>query len=277
MIAIYNGLCEVKLDEQAMADFYQNKNKDNAFGLVKNQYLLVKDESENVVDKYRWDGEKLVSISFKRIRTQMLGEVKPKNINQQCFCDLLDNDSIKVKVVVGKAGTGKSFLTTNWVAQKLNDGTFERLILLRNNIQTRGVREIGFRKGGTDEKLDGFVSFMKDIITPENFDQLKYENRLETPYLGEIRGRNFSKCCVYVSEAQDLDIQMLQTIVSRVGNLSVLILDGDLNQCDSKYFDGEANGLKAICRSLAGNPLFGVVELTKCERSEVAALAELIK
>jgi len=264
-------------NDDEMANFYKFKNKDNELRLIKNQYLLIKDSDGQIVDKYRWDGNKLVGISFKKIKTQMLGEVKARNDNQQCFCDLLNNDEIKLKVVVGKAGTGKSFLATNWAVESLMSGKFERLVILRNNIQTRGVKEIGFRKGSTSEKLDGFFGFMKDIISPENFEQLKYENRLETPYLGEIRGRNFSECCVYLSEAQDLDIQIVKTIISRIGSSSVLILDGDLDQCDSKYFDGEDNGLKAVCRSLAGNSLFGVVELTKCERSDVAALAELIK
>jgi PhoH-like ATPase len=120
------------------------------------------------------------------------------------------------------------------------------------------------------------MGFMRDIISPENFEQLKFENRLETPYLGEIRGRNFESCIVYASEIQDADIQIMKTIVSRIGKNSVLILDGDLDQCDSVHFEGEYNGLKAICRSLAGNGLFGAVELRKCERSEVAALADLI-
>lgn len=265
------------MDEQEMSRFYQTKNKDNEFGLLENQYLLIKNENGDIVDKYKWKNGVLKDISYKKIKTQMLGEIKPKNVKQQCYFDLLNDDDIKVKVVVGKAGTGKSFIATNWAVEKLMDSKFDRLIVLRNNIQTRGVREIGFRKGDTDEKLSGFLSFMKDIITPENFEQLKFEERLESPYLGEIRGRNFSRCIVYCSEIQDSDQQLIKTIISRIGQNSVLLLDGDLNQCDSVYFEGNLNGINAICRSLGGNNLFGVVELDKCERSDVAALADLIE
>lgn len=273
---MYTGILELTLDEQDMADFYKDKNKENRYNLHKNQYLLIKDCDGNIVDKFKWNGKDLNEVPFKKIRTQMLGEIKPKNIKQQCYFDLLNDDNIKVKVATGKAGTGKSFIATNWAVEKLMDGTFDRFIVLRNNQQTRGVKEIGFRKGSTEEKLGGFMGFMRDIITPENFEQLKFENRLETPYLGEIRGRNFESCVVYASEIQDADIQIMKTIVSRIGKNSVLILDGDLDQCDSVHFEGEYNGLKAICRSLAGNSLFGAVELDKCERSEVAALADLI-
>lgn len=276
-MTIYNGMLEIQMTDEEMAKFYQDKNKGNEFGLLENQYLIVKNMDGDIVDKYRWSGKSLVDITYKRMRSQMLGEIKPKNVKQQCYFDMLNNDSIKVKTVIGNAGVGKSFIATNWAVEKLIDGTFERFIVLRNNIQTRGVKELGFRKGSTDEKLDGFNSFLKDIITPENFEQLKFENRLETPYLGEIRGRNFSSCCVYCSEAQDLDIQIIKTIVSRIGQKSVLILDGDHSQCDSKHFEGDFSGLRAIARSLAGNPLFGMVELDKCERSDVASLAELIK
>ena len=266
---------EVQFDEHEMADFYSNK--ENKYNLYKNQYLLIKDKNGDIVDKFKWDGTKLVNVSFKKIKSEMLGEIKPKNIRQQCYFDLLEDNNIKVKTVIGKAGVGKSFIATNWAIDKMLSGKFERFIVLRNNIPTRGIREIGFRSGNTDAKLAGFNAFMKDIITEENFDRLKFENRLETPYLGEIRGRNFSDCIVYLSEAQDVDLQIIKTIVSRVGEDSVLLLDGDLDQCDHKCFEGENNGLIALCRSLAGNDLFGVVELDKCERSKVAALADLIK
>lgn len=276
-MAIYNGMLEFQMTDEEMARFYQDKNKGNEFGLLENQYLIIKNMDGDIVDKYKWKSSTLKDISYKKIKTQMLGEIKPKNVKQQCYFDLLNDNEIKVKVVVGKAGTGKSFIATNWAVEKLMDSTFDRLIVLRNNIQTRGVREIGFRRGDTDEKLSGFLSFMKDIITPENFEQLKFEERLESPYLGEIRGRNFSKCIVYCSEIQDSDQQLIKTIISRIGQNSVLLLDGDMNQCDSVHFEGELNGINAICRSLGGNSLFGVVELDKCERSDVAALADLIE
>ena len=128
------------MTDEEMARFYQDKNKNNDFGLLKNQYLIIKDINGEVVDKYKWNGEKLKDISFKKIKTQMLGEIKPKNIRQQCYFDLLNDDSIKVKAVFGKAGTGKSFVATNWAIEKLMDATFDRFIVLRNNIQTRGVR-----------------------------------------------------------------------------------------------------------------------------------------
>lgn len=278
MIAIYNGMLEVQLDEEEMASFYQDttKGRDNKFGLVKNQYLLIKDEEGNIVDQYKWDGYKLMKLSYDKIRSQMLGEIKPRNIKQRCYFDLLNDINTKVKVVTGKAGTGKSFIASNWAVEKLREGKFSKLIVLRNNIQTRGIKEIGFRKGDTNDKLAGYAAFLRDIISPENFDQLLYDDELETPYLGEIRGRSFSDAIVYLSEGQDVDVQVMKTIVTRVGEGSVLIIDGDYSQCDSIHFEDNFSGLKAIARSLSGHPLVGMVELDKCERSEVAALAELI-
>ena len=99
MIIIYNGILEKQMTDEEMARFYQDKNKNNDFGLLKNQYLIIKDINGEVVDKYKWNGEKLKDISFKKIKTQMLGEIKPKNIRQQCYFDLLNDDSIKVKAV----------------------------------------------------------------------------------------------------------------------------------------------------------------------------------
>lgn len=276
-MAIYNGMLEIQMTDEEMAKFYQHKNKGNEFGLLENQYLIVKNMDGDIVDKYKWKNSILKDISYKKIKTQMLGEIKPRNLEQQCYFDLLNDDDIRVKAIVGRAGTGKSFIATNWAVEKLADGKFERFIVLRNNIQTIGVKEIGFRQGSTDQKLSGFMGFLRDIVSPDNFEQLKFENRLETPYLGEIRGRNFDSCIVYASEIQDSTPQLMKTIISRIGKNSVLILDGDLDQCDNVKFEGEYNGLRSVCKSLAGNKLFGAVELNKCERSDVASLADLIK
>ena len=119
MIIIYNGMLEMTMTDDEMAKFYQNKNKDNAFGLLENQYLIVENMDGDIVDKYRWNGNSLVDITYKRMRSQMLGEIKPKNVKQQCYFDMLNNDSIKVKTVIGNAGVGKSFIATNWAVEKL--------------------------------------------------------------------------------------------------------------------------------------------------------------
>jgi PhoH-like ATPase len=277
VIAIYNGLCEVKLDERAMADFYQNKNKDNTFCLVKNQYLLIKDENENIVDQYKWTGNKLVSVSFRTIDTECIGKVKPKNVKQQCYFDMLDDKTTTVKCVIGKQGTGKSYIATAWALSKVQRGDFEKLVVLRNNPELVGTKAFGFLPGGTDAKLLWLSGHIRNSVTQEDYDSMCACGEIELFPLNFIRGKSWDKSILYLSEAQNTSVELMRVIIGRVGEGSILVLDGDMQQTDLKIFSGDSNGLLAVSRSLAGNELFSIVELTEVERSRTSALAELIK
>lgn len=276
MISIYNGLHEVKLDEQAMADFYQNKNKDNKLGLVENQYLIIKDENLNIVDKYKWSGEKLLDVKFRTIDSDMLGKIKPRNEKQECYFDLLDDVKTKIKVSAGGKGTGKSFVAACWALSQIERGKYDKLVVTRNTYETRNVKPLGFLPGTLESKLGEFLLFFKDIVTKEGYDRLLTSEQIESCHLGTLRGRSIRNSIIWISESQNLTKELVKTIISRAADGSILIFDGDTDQCDSSIFDRD-NGFSAMANCLSGNKLFGMVTLDKCERSDVAALAELIK
>lgn len=77
------------------------------------------------------------------------------------------------------------------------------------------------------------------------------------------------------SEAENLTKEHVQLLIGRVGEGSNLWLDGDFKQTDSKVFE-ENNGLNIAIEKLKGHQLFGYVHLEKSERSETAALADLL-
>ncbi|MDD3107073.1 MAG: PhoH family protein [Bacilli bacterium] len=268
---------EVQLDDNGLAEFYQNKNGDNKLGLLKNQYLLIKDNAGEIVDQYRWDGFKTIPIKFKTIDTQLLGKIKPRNIEQKCYFDLLDNENITIKVGSGGKGVGKSFIATNWALSNIFSGKYEKLVITRNPVATKNAKQLGYTPGSLFEKLGEFMGYFKDIVSKEEYDNLLYRGQVELVDLAHIRGRTFKSAIVMVSEIQNTDVGLMKDIVSRVGENSILILEGDISQTDARPFEGNDNGMIAITRSLCGNDLFGMVTMNKCERSKTAALAELIK
>jgi PhoH-like ATPase len=77
------------------------------------------------------------------------------------------------------------------------------------------------------------------------------------------------------SEAENLTKQHIQLLIGRVGEGSNLWFDGDFKQVDSKVFENN-NGLNIAIEKLNGHPLFGYVHLEKSERSETAAMADLL-
>ncbi len=107
-------------------------------------------------------------------------------------------------------------------------------------------------------------------------DNFLQSSKIELCYLGTMRSRSLSDCIVLVNESQNLSTNLVKMIITRIGEKSTLIFDYDLDQIDKKSFERD-NGMMAMTESLKGNSLFGMVELDRIERSEVARLAELIK
>jgi PhoH-like ATPase len=260
------------LSDEEMADFYGNKLK---FDMRTNEYLLIKNNAGDIVDKYKYSNSKLSKVKYKSIESQILGRIKARNIKQELFMDLLDSD-IPLKVVTGVIGSGKSMLSTVWALQEMQRGKFNKLVVIRNNVDVQDVPGIGALPGTETEKLKSYCMFISDIISDFMFDTMLQQNKIELCYLGSLRGRSFNDCCVLCSEAQNLTTTLVRMIVSRMGENSVLIFDGDLDQIDRNSYSKD-NGLMAMANSLAGNPLFGMVELDLIERSALARLSSLIK
>jgi PhoH-like ATPase len=243
--------------------------------LLKNQYLLIKNSKGDIVDEYKFDGQKTLKVKYRLIESNILDKIKPRNSRQKLFFDLLQSD-IPLKVVSGVPGSGKTMISTAWALQELQRGNFNKLIVIKNNVGVQDVPELGALPGDVTEKLKASCAFIGDIVSDFMFDTLLQNNKIEIAYLGTMRGRNLSECVVLVSEAQNLTTNLVKMIVTRIGEKSVLIFDYDLEQIDKKVFEKD-NGMMSLTESLQGNDLFGMVELDRIERSAVARLAELIK
>ena len=101
------------------------------------------------------------------------------------------------------------------------------------------------------------------------------QGKIEVEHLGFIRGRDLKNTIVYCSEAEHLTRKHVQLILGRIGEGSILFLNGDWRQIDAKAFEKD-NGLIAAIDRLKGNKLFSYVKLNETVRSETAKLADLL-
>jgi PhoH-like ATPase len=240
-----------------------------------NQYLLLKLNNE-IVDKFRYDGKKFIKLKYQSFDSQILGRIKPRNIRQELYMDLLCNDKIPVKSALGVAGSGKTYLASAYALQELQLGKYERMVIIRNGIGVSGVKELGILPGDATEKQKNTCLFMADIIGDIFFDNFLQNNKIQISYLGDMRSRSISNAIILCNESQNLNTELIKMIITRVAENSQLILDFDLSQIDHKNFEKD-NGMLSMLEALQGNELFGCVELDRIERSAVARLAELIK
>lgn len=248
----------------------------NWFDLLENQYLIVKDESGAVVDRYKWQNGKYKNIYRKPIESMALGKIKPKNFEQELAIDALFDDQSTVKVLAGVFGSGKDLLMTSCAFQMIQDGKFDKIMWLRNNIEVKDSNPVGFLPGDKFEKLESFAAPLADHCGSRDALSLYIQQgKIEVEHLGFIRGRDLKNTIVYCSEAEHLTRKHVQLILGRIGEGSILFLNGDWRQIDAKAFEKD-NGLIAAIDRLKGNKLFSYVKLNETVRSETAKLADLL-
>lgn len=269
------GCIEIELSEEKLAAFYNNKELyAELFNLKENQYLLIKDSTGEVVDRYCYQNGELRQVMFVKLGGTFTGTIKPRNPEQVCLFDMLKDKTSKVKLVTGRFGSGKTLAMVYAALELIEKGKFDRIVWVRNNVAVKDAPEIGFLPGDDFAKLKPFLGpFLDHAGGEEGVKKLIDEDKLWVIPLGHLRGRSLKNCILLCSECENFTKEHLQLLMGRIDEGSQLWLDGDLKQRDKLIFEKSA-GIEKMVERLSGEKLFAYVHLKKSERSEVAALAD---
>lgn len=272
----YLGYAAVTMTDEQLAQFYESGPNNNAFMCPTNGYLVIQNTSGDIVDKLRWNGEEFVKISKKPFVTKFGGKVAPRNLQQELAIDMIQNDEITVKLLAGKFGSGKTFLFSSAAVQMIETGKYDQVVFVRNNIGVKDSNPIGFLPGEKTEKLLPWAAPLADHVGGnDGLEMMIRRGEVDLVHLGEIRGRDIKNSIIFVTEAENLTKEHIQLLVSRVGDGSCIWFDGDLKQRDAEKFV-KNSGMALAIERFKGHKRFGYVKLLKTERSETAAMADLL-
>jgi len=272
---VYKGYKEVILNNEELAHFYNKQSND--WDLIDNQYLIIKNSKNEVVDKQKWTiDNRFKSISYKTIDSTYAGKIKPRNIQQELAFDLIQNKNITIKCLYGCFGSGKDAIMSAHALNFIQKGMYDKIIFVRNNVDVKNTKPVGYLKGELDSKLLPYAMPLADHVGGvDGLNLLISQNKIELQHMGFMRGRDIKNSIIYCSEAENLTKEHIQLLISRLAEGSTLWLNGDFKQIDDVIFERN-NGLMTMINSLKGNRLFGCVEFNITERSESAQLAELL-
>ena len=271
----YRGFQEITSDDERLPTFYSDLTN-NVFDCRQNEHIIVYDADGVAKDFYRWDGTKYDLVGYKVIKNDYTGNVRPRNPQQRLAIDMLYNQDITVKILVGKFGTGKDYLMSSVALDLLMQGKFDKIMWVRNNVEVKNSKPLGFLPGDAFDKLLPFAMPLADHVGGrDGLERLISNQQIEVEHLGFIRGRDIKNTIIMCSEAENMTKEHVQLLLGRVGEGSALWLNGDYKQTDHKVFT-ENNGLMIAVDRLKGHPKFGFVKLVKTERSETAAMADLL-
>lgn len=170
----------------------------------------------------------------------------------------------------------KDYLMSSTAVDLLEKGRFEKIVWVRNNVEVKNSKPIGHLPGGYAEKLLPFAMPLADHLGgPDSLELMIGQGKVELVHLGFIRGRDIRNSIIICSEAENMTKEHIQLLLGRVGEGSALWINGDYKQVDNEEFRRNS-GLMAAVDRLKGHPRFGFVKLLKTERSETAAMADLL-
>ena len=273
----YKGYKSIIMKDSELATFYETENKENIYGLEINEYLIIKDTLNQELDAWRYDGLELQQVKVKNIQSLLFGKLKAKDLYQQCALDSLQNNSITM--IKGKAGSGKSFLAMSYLFSQLEKGKIDKIVIFANPIATRGACKLGYYKGTKDEKLlDSQVGNFLVSKIGDKGQVLNYitMGKIVLLPISDIRGyESSSMSSVYLSEAQNMSVDMMKLALQRIGDDSTLIIDGDYTtQLDDALFEGSNNGMRRLSEVFRGKDIYGEIELSEVYRSKIAKIAD---
>lgn len=170
---------------------------------------------------------RVVKQKFQEQRRSNYFKIEPKTVNQgralqyQKKCQLV--------ISYGSSGTGKTYLACVHAANQLTTGQIKYIVLTR---PPEGVgKTIGYRKGDTNEKLAGpyqsMVEPLKQVLGSSQYEMFVKQGIIRLEPLEDVRGRSYTDSCIIVDEASNTDVKSMQTLVTRVGKGSQIILCGD--------------------------------------------------
>ena len=170
--------------------------------------------------------------SFKQlIKTPKKSVIARSEKQSEYIKTLKENDIV---MSLGPAGTGKSFLAVSVGVTLLMEKKIDRLILSRPAVEAG--EKLGFLPGDMKEKVDPYLRPLYDALY-ELFGVDKIDKKIET---GEIeiaplafmRGRTLKNCFAILDEAQNATETQIKMFLTRIGENSKLVVNGDPSQID---------------------------------------------
>ena len=186
--------------------------------------------------------------------------ITPRTPGQRHYVQALRSHDITIGV--GPAGTGKTYLAMAMAVSALKRGEVRRIILTRPAVEAG--EKLGFLPGDLTEKVDPYLrplyDALQDMVAKDRVARLFESRTLEVAPLAFMRGRTLHDAYVVLDEAQNTTIEQMRMFLTRLGERSKMIINGDVTQIDLPR--NRTSGMVDALRVLAGIDKIGVVHMT---------------
>jgi PhoH-like ATPase len=195
------------------------------------------------------------------------------NKEQLDLIRLMNENSTPVIFCEGLAGTGKTFTA---VAASIDlvkiKRKYSKIFYIREPVEVG--HSLGFLPGELDDKYGVYLEGLQD-----NIDHISYFSGINPNDLKSnidcippefIRGRSFENSIIIADEAQNFNLDTIQTMMTRIGAYCKIVFLGSVNQIDVKGMTSDKNDFTKAYDIVKNTGFVGYVHLVKSERSVYA-------
>ncbi len=181
-----------------------------------------------------------------------------KTENQRNYIrSIVEND---ITFCTGPSGTGKSFIASGIAAEHLIKDKIETIIVTRPLVCTG--KDIGSLPGELNDKIKPYLQPMEEnlkyFLGRDKFGLYFNTRRIKFEPLETMRGATFHNAYMILDEAQNCTLEQIKMFITRMGEHSKVIINGDTKQTDLY----NNTGLSYCLNKLDGINGIGICELS---------------
>ncbi len=246
---------------------------DVLYGVAKKQGDITALDVETAIAKVHGK-ESCVEAADLTLKTKKR-HINPRTKTQADFIDAMN--CCEMVFGLGPAGTGKTFLAVAKAVSMMLEGKIEKIILTRPAVEAG--ENLGFLPGDLKEKIDPYLRPLYDalyeMLPADQVDKKLELGEIEVAPLAYMRGRTLSHAMIILDEAQNTTSMQMKMFLTRLGEGSRMVVNGDLSQTDLPR--GIESGLAdavAVCRDIDD---IQIVEFSEHDVVRHGLVAKIVK
>lgn len=201
--------------------------------------------------------------------------IYPRSATQaQYITEMMKNELV---FGLGPAGTGKTYLAVALAVSMMLEGAVDKIILSRPAVEAG--ENLGFLPGDLKDKVDPYLRPLYDalyeMLPAEQVDKKLALGEIEIAPLAFMRGRTLSNAFVILDEAQNTTPMQMKMFLTRLGENSRMVINGDLSQVDLPR--GVISGLRDALDTLRGIGNIGSVTFSANDVVRHGLVAKIVK
>ena len=158
--------------------------------------------------------------------------IKARTKNQRAMVKAIESNDLVFSI--GPAGSGKTFTAVALAVKALKNKEVKRIILTRPAVEAG--ENLGFLPGDLKEKLDPYLrplyDALNEMIPFQKLQTYLEDGTIEIAPLAFMRGRTLNYAFAILDEAQNATDKQLKMFLTRMGEYSKFIVNGDITQID---------------------------------------------